>query len=71
MEEAQRIKQLPPYLFARIERKIDEFKAAGKDVISLGIGDPDQPTPDAVVEELCRQAHQPRHHQYPSLSGDS
>ena len=69
MEEAQRIKQLPPYLFARIERKIDEFKAAGKDVISLGIGDPDQPTPDAVVEELCRQAHQPRHHQYPSSVG--
>ena len=69
VEEAQRIQQLPPYLFARIERKIDELKAMGKDVISLGIGDPDQPTPDLVVEELCRQAYNPVHHQYPSSVG--
>lgn len=69
MEEAQRIKQLPPYLFARIERKIDELKALGKDVISLGIGDPDQPTPNIIVDELCRQAHIPEHHQYPSSVG--
>lgn len=69
MEEAQRIKQLPPYLFARIEQKVAEFKAMGKDVISLGIGDPDKPTPEVVIEELCRQAHFPEHHQYPSSVG--
>ena len=69
MEEALRIQQLPPYLFARIERKIDEMKAEGKDVISLGIGDPDQPTPDLIVQELCRQAQLPQHHQYPSSVG--
>jgi len=69
VEEAQRIKQLPPYLFARIEKKVADFKAMGKDVISLGIGDPDQPTPDIIVKELCTQAHDPRHHQYPSSVG--
>jgi LL-diaminopimelate aminotransferase len=69
LQEAKRIQQLPPYLFARIEQKIEELKAMGKDVISLGIGDPDTPTPDLVIEELCRQAHFPEHHRYPSSVG--
>lgn len=68
-EQAQRIKNLPPYLFARIEKLIDEKRAAGVDVISLGIGDPDMPTPDYIIEELQKQAENPVNHQYPSSVG--
>lgn len=60
---------LPPYLFAEIERKIAEKKKAGVDVISLGIGDPDLPTPAYIVEEMQRQVADPRNHQYPSNAG--
>jgi LL-diaminopimelate aminotransferase len=59
VELAQRLKRLPPYLFADLRRKIAEARARGVDVISLGIGDPDLPTPDPVVEELCRAAADP------------
>lgn len=66
---AERMGALPPYLFARI----DEMKAkkirAGVDVIDLGVGDPDLPTPSHVVDELCRAARDPVHHHYPSYSG--
>ena len=51
-EEAERLKAIPPYLFAEIDRIINEKKARGEDVISLGIGDPDIPTPDLIIEEL-------------------
>ncbi|MCP4375129.1 MAG: aminotransferase class I/II-fold pyridoxal phosphate-dependent enzyme [bacterium] len=51
---SQRLAQLPPYLFADLRRKIAAARAAGIDVITLGIGDPDYPTPDLVIEELCR-----------------
>ncbi|MBE3588947.1 MAG: LL-diaminopimelate aminotransferase [Thermoanaerobacteraceae bacterium] len=68
-EQAQRIKNLPPYLFARIERLIEEKRAAGVDIISLGIGDPDLPTPDHIVQELIREARNPANHQYPSSAG--
>ncbi len=68
-ELAKRVQQIPPYLFADIERKIDEAKQAGKDIISLGIGDPDLPTPDNIIEELCRTAYDPVNHQYPSSQG--
>lgn len=68
-EEAQRIRNLPPYLFARIERLIAEKKEAGVDVISLGIGDPDRPTPDHIIEELVKEAKNPANHQYPSSVG--
>ncbi len=67
--EAQRIKNLPPYLFARIEQLIAQKKAAGVDVISLGIGDPDLPTPEHIIEELSREARNPANHQYPSSVG--
>lgn len=67
--EAQRIRNLPPYLFARIEKLIAEKKEAGVDVISLGIGDPDRPTPDHIVEELIKEAKNPANHQYPSSVG--
>src|SRR5213079_2654131 len=52
MRESARLGRLPPYLFAELERKIAEKKAAGVDVISLGIGDPDTPTPPSIVPAL-------------------
>ncbi|MBQ1501132.1 MAG: LL-diaminopimelate aminotransferase [Firmicutes bacterium] len=66
---AKRLQQIPPYLFAGIEKKIAEARAAGKDIISLGIGDPDLPTPVFIIDELCRTAHDPVNHQYPSSQG--
>ena len=69
MRTARRIDAIPPYLFAEIDRKIAERKAAGVDVISFGVGDPDLPTPDFVVEELARAAGDPSTHQYPSYFG--
>ncbi|HPZ43751.1 MAG TPA: LL-diaminopimelate aminotransferase [Bacillota bacterium] len=67
--EAQRICNLPPYLFARIEKLIAAKKEAGVDVISLGIGDPDRPTPVHIIETLVREAYNPANHQYPSSVG--
>jgi LL-diaminopimelate aminotransferase len=69
MKFARRLDLVPPYLFAELERKIDEKRTAGIDVISLGIGDPDLPTPRAVVEEMQRQVARPETHQYPSNRG--
>lgn len=69
MELAKRVKNLPPYLFAQIDKKIAQKKAGGVDIISLGIGDPDRPTPEHIVEELCRQAHNPATHRYPDYYG--
>ena len=69
MKPSNRLDRLPPYLFAELERKIAEKKAAGVDVISLGIGDPDTPTPAAVVEALGRAAADPGTHRYPSNRG--
>lgn len=66
---AKRVQQIAPYLFAGIERKIADAKAAGADVISLGIGDPDLPTPPEIIEELCRTAYITENHQYPSSQG--
>ncbi|WP_027717214.1 LL-diaminopimelate aminotransferase [Desulfovirgula thermocuniculi] len=68
-EQAKRLKSLPPYLFARIEKLIEEKRAAGMDIISLGIGDPDQPTPEHIVAELIKEAQNPANHQYPSSAG--
>ena len=67
--EAERIKNLPPYLFARIERLIAEKKKAGVDVICLGIGDPDRPTPAHIVDVLIAESQNPANHQYPSSVG--
>jgi LL-diaminopimelate aminotransferase len=64
---ANRLQKLPPYLFAALRRKIAEKKAKGEQVISLGIGDPDLPTPDAIIDELCRavkDANDPNRHRY-------
>jgi LL-diaminopimelate aminotransferase len=64
------VQSLPPYLFAGIERKVAERRAAGRDVISLGIGDPDLPTPAHVVAALAQAAEDPATHQYPSNQGE-
>lgn len=70
MRIAERVRTLPPYLFAAIERQIAERRAAGVDVISLGIGDPDLPTPPHIVEALAEAAADPATHQYPSNRGE-
>src|SRR4029453_18007922 len=69
MKTSERLDRLPPYLFAQLERKIAEKKAQGVDVISLGIGDPDTPTPGLVVDALRDAATDPGTHQYPSNRG--
>jgi LL-diaminopimelate aminotransferase len=69
MRSSSRLDLLPPYLFAELERKLREKRAAGVDVISLGIGDPDTPTPQPVIGELARAAADPGTHQYPSNRG--
>ena len=67
--KAKRIKELPPYLFARIEKKIAEKKEQGVDIISLGIGDPARPTPKVIIDKLAETAQNPANHQYPSSAG--
>lgn len=69
MRQANRIANLPPYLFAEIDKKIAKKKAEGVDVISLGIGDPDQPTPDHIVKRMREEVKKPENHQYPSYYG--
>ena len=69
MRTAKRIENLPPYLFVEISRKIAEKRAQGEDVISLGIGDPDIPTPSHVIERLCQAAQDPQNHRYPESEG--
>jgi LL-diaminopimelate aminotransferase len=69
IELAQRLAKIPPYLFARIDELKAEARARGADLIDLGIGDPDLPTPPHIVAALARAGADPRHHQYPSYVG--
>ncbi len=69
IEKAERLKALPPYLFAEIDRLKAEVVAKGMDVISLGVGDPDLPTPKHIIERLKNASEDPANHQYPSYSG--
>ena len=66
---AKRLGRIPPYLFAEIDRKVQEKKRSGVDVISLGIGDPDLPTPARIVNVLQEAAADPHNHRYPSYFG--
>ncbi len=66
---ADRLRRLPPYLFAEIDRKKRDVRARGVDVIDLGIGDPDLPTPPHIVRALQAAAAKPEHHRYPSYEG--
>jgi LL-diaminopimelate aminotransferase len=66
---AKRMGQLPPYLFARIDEMKAEKIRSGVDVIDLGVGDPDLPTPQHIVESLCEAAQHVENHHYPSYAG--
>ncbi len=69
MKPSSRLEKIPPYAFAQLERKIAEKRAAGVDVISLGIGDPDRPTPPLIVEAMQEAVSEAETHQYPSNRG--
>lgn len=69
MKFARRLQQIPPYLFAEIDRKRDELLAQGVDVINMGIGDPDQPTPAHVVQAMHQAIDDPATHNYPPYQG--
>jgi LL-diaminopimelate aminotransferase len=69
MRPSKRLERIPPYAFAQLERKISEKRAAGVDVISLGIGDPDRPTPPLIVEAMQEAVSEPETHRYPTNRG--
>lgn len=69
-EFADRIKRLPPYLFAEIEKAMNEKKAQGVDLISLSIGDPDLPPPDFVIEAFRQEAADRKNHNYSFSQGE-
>jgi LL-diaminopimelate aminotransferase len=69
MRPSERLSRIPPYLFAELERKIAAKQEAGVDVISLGIGDPDRPTPALIVEAMQEAVSEPETHRYPSNRG--
>jgi LL-diaminopimelate aminotransferase len=66
---ASRLSNLPPYLFARIDEMKAEQRKKGTDIIDLGVGDPDLPTPPHIVEALCTAAKDPANHHYPDYAG--
>ena len=69
MEVSSRVKDVPPYLFVQISQKIAQKRSQGADVISFGIGDPDIPTPDPVIDALCKAAYETPNHRYPETDG--
>ena len=66
---ASRVEKIPPYLFARIDKKKAEARAKGMDLIDFGIGDPDIPTPSRIIERMKVAVEDPKNHQYPSYEG--
>ncbi|MBO7393124.1 MAG: LL-diaminopimelate aminotransferase [Abditibacteriota bacterium] len=64
MNRAKRLDKIPPYLFGEISRLKAKAIAEGKDLIDLGIGDPDQPTPQPIIDKLCEAANDPETHRY-------
>ena len=66
---SDRISNLPPYLFAEIDAKKDELIKKGVDVIDLGVGDPDIPTPERIIKALHQASLNPDNHTYPSYAG--
>ena len=69
IEWADRIKTLPPYLFAEIDKKKQQLIEKGIDVIDLGVGDPDIPTPTRIIEALHKSSLKSENHRYPSYTG--
>jgi LL-diaminopimelate aminotransferase len=68
-EKSDRLKKLPPYLFVEIDRAKKKARDEGRDVIDLGIGDPDIPTPKFIIDALAKAARDPRNHRYPLDQG--
>ena len=66
---AERVEQLPPYLFTEISRKIAEKRAQGADIITFAVGDPDMPTPPHIIDALVEAARDPANHRYPESEG--
>ena len=69
IEKSDRLNNLPPYLFKEIDRQKEEVKKQGIDIIDLGVGDPDMPTPPHIIEALKKAASDPANHSYPSYTG--
>jgi LL-diaminopimelate aminotransferase len=69
VKPSKRLDRIPPYLFAELERKVAAKRATGADVISLGIGDPDRPTPAVIVDAMQEAVTEPETHRYPSNRG--
>jgi len=69
VEMAERLQALPPYLFAELDRRKTALRAKGVDLIDLGVGDPDLPTPQRIVERMQSAILDPRSHRYPSYEG--
>jgi len=70
IEFAERVKKLPPYIFAELEKTINEKKKQGIDLISLSIGDPDIPPPKFILEALAKEASNPNNHNYSFSQGE-
>ena len=68
-DKSARLKALPKYLFAELERKRHEAEAAGREVLDVSIGDPDLPTPEPILARLAECSRDPRHHRYPTSAG--
>jgi len=68
-DKAKRLKKLPPYLFAELDKAKNKLKEKGVDLIDLGVGDPDVPTPVSVVTRLAKAVENPQNHRYPSYQG--
>ncbi len=69
MKTAECLNHMAPYLFAQIDKKRDALEAKGVDVISLGIGDPDMPTPDHIIDAMIEAVKKPANHRYPDYAG--
>ena len=68
-QEFYRVKRLPPYVFAEVNAMKASARAAGEDIIDFGMGNPDQPTPQHIVEKLCEAVKDPRTHRYSNSRG--
>ena len=69
MEEFHKVRRLPPYVFEQVNRLKASARAAGADIVDLGMGNPDLPTPDSIVEKLCDVVKDPRTHRYSASKG--
>ncbi|KKL06058.1 hypothetical protein LCGC14_2599840, partial [marine sediment metagenome] len=69
MYEFNRIKRLPPYVFAIVNKLKMEARHKGEDIIDLGMGNPDLPAPEHIIEKLCEAARKPHNHRYSASKG--